>query len=619
MLSEQEEVELILSQRSRFPARARWLRRVDALCQIIGVSAVAIGHGLESERIWDMAWDVFPVLAMFTIAVSIVFRYRWSVLKPSFASRHRAVVWFSILWGASATLVIIFVPLMREGGGTFAGRWNGLVAVSEGWICLYSVTGVVRGIRNAAARGVNPALLLVGSFAVLIGVGTALLMLPRCRAHDDMSDMAGAPFLTALFTSTSASCVTGLVVEDTGTYWSRTGQVVIMCLFQVGGLGIMTFGAFFGVVAGRNIPLRESATLHDLLASEGLEDVRRLAMAILCFTVVSELTGAVLLLGLWPDLPWGEQMFQSLFHSVSAFCNAGFALTPNSFVGMGHRWQVWGVLAGLIIIGGLGFSVLNDVAAHSLASLRNWKRNVFIRDPRERTHLSLTSRLVLITTAALLAVGLVGLLMLERVDYLREDGMAIPVADAWFQSVAFRTAGFNTVEMGELSAPSKLLGIGLMFIGASPGSTGGGVKTIVFAVTILGLLSILRGRENIECMGRMIPIMQANRALAIMFLGVATLTTVTLLIVLFEHRPEWFLDHLFEAASAVGTVGVSSSVTLDTGEMVSVTKSLSSPSRVVIIMAMFLGRVGPLTLLLGLISAGQSGRYEYPAERVTLG
>ena len=193
------------------------------------------------------------------------------------------------------------------------------------------------------------------------------------------------------------------------------------------------------------------------------------------------------------------------------------------------------------------------------------------------------------------------------------------LADAWFQSVTFRTAGFNTVDLGELVPSTKLLSIMLMFIGASPGSTGGGVKTVAFALAFLGLLSVLRGRGHIECFGRRIPDALIHRALAVMFLSLLLIMLTTLLLLQYEDRPEFFLDYMFEATSAVGTVGVSSTIPVEGSGTISVTQSLSTPSRLVIIASMFLGRVGPLTLLLAIAGRSSSARYQYPEEKVTLG
>jgi len=371
----------------------------------------------------------------------------------------------------------------------------------------------------------------------------------------------------------------------------------------------MTCGAFFAVLAGRHLPIRESATLRDMLESERLGDVRRLLLTIVTFTLFAELIGAVLLSGLWSHQPTGQRIYYSLFHAVSAFCNAGFSLTENSFVGRGTRWQVWGVMSGLIIIGGLGFAVLYNVTLAVKSRVAAIRVQPLVNLPRNLVRMTLTSKLVIATTAALLLLGAAGYNLLESAATSDGEPISKRICDAWFQSVTFRTAGFHTVDHGELQPATKLFAVMLMYVGASPGSTGGGVKTVCFALTVLALLSILRGRQRVEIMGRRIPDVLINRALTIMALGLLVILTCTMLLVIFEQQPERFLDHLFEATSAFGTVGVSTGIT----------PKLTAPSKLVLMATMFLGRVGPLTLLIALAGRMKEARYDYPIERVTLG
>jgi trk system potassium uptake protein TrkH len=619
MPADHEPTHQFLAQRSLYPARSLFLRRCDVVARVIGAVSIIVGHGLwlREDRPWEFGAVV--VAAMGVIAAGITVRYFWSLWKRSFWKRHLAAIAVSAAW-ATGLALLFGLPLVIGSGGFLprTERWEWLVGISEGLMVFYALCGLVRLVRVAAAGGVNAALLLAGSFGALIAVGTALLMLPRSREPGPDGAPQRAPFSVALFTATSASCVTGLVVVDTAPYWSRTGEMIILGLMQAGGLGIMTFGAFFAVIAGRGVQLREHANLRELLAAEGAGSVQSLALSIVGLTFVAELVGAILLSGMWADLPLDERAYQSVFHSVSAFCNAGFALTPDSFVGWGARWQVWGVVTTLIILGGLGFPVLQNLA-RGVPHWRWWRRRRMFHEPRRRARLSLSTKLVLTTTGFLLVGGTAAIYLLELTASERGAVPPMPLADAWFQSVTFRTAGFNTVNLDALQPATKLLAIGLMFVGASPASTGGGVKTVILALAVLGLMSTLRGREHVECAGRTVPFALVNRALTIAFLGLATLMSVTILLVIFEQRPAEFLDYLFEAASALGTVGVSASVALDTGELVSTTKSLSTSSRLVIIAAMFLGRIGPLTLIMALAGQRFSAQYQYPEERVLLG
>ncbi|MGE0375581.1 MAG: TrkH family potassium uptake protein [Planctomycetaceae bacterium] len=605
---------------TQHPQRTAWLEGADLLWLFVGVTTVLLGHSVRATAGVYQPWEfqVIVVAAMGWLTGSLYFRYRWSLAKSTFVRTQRLAVIVSGLWAAGLVFIVILGPAIGEWTSRSAGRWYGFVSLSEISLLLRGIVVLLACLRGAAAGSFNPALLLVASFAGLVVLGTALLMLPRARLAATPGPAEGAPFVTALFTATSATCVTGLIVEDTPTYWSRDGQIVLLGLFQIGGLGIMTFGAFFGLAVGRSVGLREHATIGDILESEGLGNVRRLLLAILGFTLTMEIVGAVALSGLWSGQPAGERVFQSLFHSVSAFCNAGFSLTSNSFVGQARRWQVWGVVSALIVIGGLGFAVLHDLARFlsRIITQRDSSKALIRQRPRRR--LQLTTRIVLLTTASLLVAGTAAIFVLERAASAK-TASPLPLPDAWFQSVTFRTAGFNTVDMGTLHPSTKLLGILLMFIGASPGSTGGGVKTVAFSITVLGLLSVLKGREHVECFGRTLPDVLVFRALTVMFLSLALIMGTTILLVLYEDRPAYFLDYLFEAASAVGTVGVSSTIPVKSGEMMSVTSSLSTPSRLVIIVAMFLGRVGPLTLLMAVGGRATAARYHYPEERVTLG
>ncbi|MDA0283557.1 MAG: potassium-transporting ATPase subunit KdpA, partial [Planctomycetota bacterium] len=458
-----------------------------------------------------------------------------------------------------------------------------------------------------------PAMLFVVSFLGLIVVGTVLLLLPG--SVTSKADGVGLfdRGRIALFTATSASCVTGLVVVPTGgpdAWWSRFGQVVIMLLFQVGGLGMMSLSATFALLLGNRLTIRESAAVTEVSEASTIRDVRQLLIAILGFTLAAEAIGAVLLSTLWSHLPLADRAFYGTFHAISAFCNAGFSLTGQSFLGLGTRWQIWGVACGLIIMGSLGFGTLRSLGNAVQISWRQLREpSSLFRHRRLWEQMPLSPRLILTTTAILLLGGAFGYWMLESVGVRADDPFGKRIADAWFQSVTLRTAGFNTVDHKALEPATKLFSIALMFIGASPGSTGGGIKTVTIAIIVLALISILRGRDHVECHGRMIPDGQVRYAIVIISMGLGAAMTSTLLLTIFEADAFPFLDILYEATSAFATVGVSTGITGD----------LTPPSQLVIVATMFIGRVGPLTLLLALAGKSQTSQYQYPAERVTLG
>ena len=583
------------------PLAELWLQQVDTLGGVAGVIAVILVHGFR-----DLEPNVIRLLTSALLAanlaplVSLGFRYVWSRTRSTFLRENLVSAVFCLCWLAGL-LIIRIVNGFRGPALTAEGvlPWTEFIAFGRGTVELIRIT------RHISHARFNPALVLVLSFVALIGTGTLMLMLPRCRPEGELS----ADWLTALFTSTSACCVTGLVVVDTGTYWSRPGQCIILLLIQLGGLGIMTFGAFFAAVVGGRSTVRESATMADLLESDQLADVRGLVRAILGFTFAIEAIGAILLSGLWADLPLGERVFQSVFHSISAFCNAGFSTRAESLMHWELRWQVWGVVAALIILGGFGFTSLDNL----FQSFRTSR--VFLRPsnlpliPIHRVRVSLSTRLVSITTLVLLIAGTMVLLGMEWGNPAHPTDPASQLANAWFHSVTLRTAGFNTIDHGQLSAPSKLFGIMLMFVGASPGSTGGGVKTICFALSILTLRAVLKGRTNVEVMKRTIPEVQVYRGLAVIALALTTQMIASLLVVSFERQPDQVLNYLYEVSSALGTVGVSTGVTA----------SLQSGSRLVLVATMFLGRVGAVTLVAALAGTTNKATYEYPEERIMLG
>lgn len=577
---------------------------------VIAIVATAVRHGLRSSTEQESGLLGAIVLLMgIGISISILVRYRWSLRRASFRRENWAKAGFAGLFIFCTVLAASIAHWLPQIGGGLGPRTNWSFATAE---FLIVILGFLQGLsvsRGYASKGINPAVLLVGSFAVLITIGTFLLMLPRARAQDPgLETPRGAPFVTALFTSTSASCVTGLVVEPTGTYWSRFGQSIILILFQVGGLGIMTFGALFIAIAGRSLQMQEAATLRKLLDSDRLSDVRHLLITILIFTFSCEFLGAVMISGLWGQVSLKERCFQSVFHSVSAFCNAGFSLTEDSFVGMSHHWEIWLTVPLLIITGGLGFGVVYNLFRAFRAHRKTPSMPLIVeRDPFLETRISLTSRMVIGATLVLLVAGTLGYYMLE--SFGSDGGSPVRWSDAWFQSVTFRTAGFNTVDLGQAQTTTKLFAIGMMFIGASPGSTGGGVKTVCISLLLLSVVSLLRGKDRLEIGHRWIPPYQIQRAFLIVTLGMVIVMVSTFLLVLFENRPEKLIDHLFEATSAFATVGLSTGITSE----------LTTASRLVIVITMFIGRVGPLTLLLALAGKQQRPAYDLPTEKVTLG
>lgn len=413
----------------------------------------------------------------------------------------------------------------------------------------------------------HPPRLLVSSFAALCALGTLLLALPLSRAGTG----PGLPFLDALFTAVSAACVTGLAVLDTPNDFSLFGQAVILLLIQTGGLGIMTFAAAAFVVLGRRLSVREETTAVGLLGARDRSDVQAALRRVFVVTFTTEAIGAAALTALFVRHgdTWGEAAWRGLFTSISAFCNAGFALQSDSLVPYQDDPAVLGVVGLLIVTGGLGPAVI--------AGLPLWWRT-----GRASLHL----RLAVATTAVLIAVPAVGYAAFEWSNTLSHLPVGDRLANALFQSVTLRTAGFNSVDITQVQPATWTLMLAAMFVGGSPGSTAGGIKTTTAAVVTLELWATVTGRRNVHALGRRIPTAVVREAIAIVGVGAAGALGLLLALQLTQRMP---LDlAFFEAMSALATVGLS----------IGGTAMLDDVGKMLITAAMFAGRVGPLTLLL---------------------
>lgn len=433
----------------------------------------------------------------------------------------------------------------------------------------------------------NPSQTIIAGFALIILAGAILLSLPSASA-----DGRPTPFLTALFTATSATCVTGLVVVDTADHYSLFGQLVIMFLIQVGGLGYMTVATLMAIAIGRRIGLRERLVLQEAHNLYSVGGIVRFTRNVILMTMAIEGAGAILLAARWvPEFGWGRGVYYGVFHSISAFNNAGFDLMGQfrSLTGYAGDLTINAVIMALIVVGGLGFTVLTDLAT-----------------PRR---ISLHAKIVLTTTAALIVLGAALVLLLEFSNQATLGPLAAGrrVLAALFQSVTPRTGGFNTVTIGELRDPTLMLIITLMFIGASPGGTGGGIKTTTFVAPLAVILSMLRGRPDPELFHRRLPPVVVYKAVTIALVAVAFVVTMGTLLSFIERMP--FIQALFEVVSAFGTVGLSTGIT----------PSLSAAGRILVMLTIFTGRVGLLTVAFALTRRQQPANIRYPEERIYVG
>ena len=436
----------------------------------------------------------------------------------------------------------------------------------------------------------SPFILMIG-FGILILVGGGLLLLPVANNEGSMT-----PPLVAFFTSTSAVTVTGLVLEDTATYWSSFGQGVVFALMGLGGLGFMTTATFFLVLIGQRITLPERLLMRESLMANRLGGLVRLTRYVVLTAVLFYLAGTGLFFWRFHQ-PFGDiqGLWQSAFHAVSAFNNAGFSIIPGSASLSAYRtdYVLLGIFTALIILGGISYTVLVEV----------------FRGHRPRRY-SLDTKLVLVVSALLWALGL-GVIFGS--EFFNEHTLGkLPlggkVFTAFFHSVSARTAGFSTVDFGQSGDFTNLFVVALMFIGGAAGSTAGGIKINTFAVLMVAVFSSIRGRLHAEAFGREIPHVQVHRALAIAVLGLLLIGAVVLFLTLYEKDIP-FPKLLFQTVSAFGTVGLSTGIM---GEM-------SLAGKVLIIIAMFVGRLGPLTLALALAPGEEREVYRFVQERVKIG
>lgn len=434
--------------------------------------------------------------------------------------------------------------------------------------------------------------MIVVGFMLIILTGSLLLMLPwASRSHEV------TPFLDTLFTATSASCVTGLVVVDTWSHWSVFGQVIILILIQVGGMGFMTLGVFMAILLRRRIGLKTRGVLQESINSLQIGGIVKLAKKIIQGTVFFESVGALILMYRFiPKVGMARGIWYGIFHSVSAFCNAGFDLMGyvepyQSLCGYAGDWLVNLTIMSLIVIGGIGFFVWDDIATKKLKVRRY----------------TLHTKLVLMTTLALIIGGALFFFFTEQSNVLRNMPFAERIWASFFQSVTARTAGFNTVDTGALTEGSKFVTILLMFVGGSPGSTAGGIKTTTLIVLLVCVRSNMRQEKGYNILDRRLDEEVVRKACTVMCTNLLLMLTAT--IVMLVLQPFALTDVLFETASAIGTVGMTTGIT----------RSICSISKAVLIFLMYCGRIGSLTFALSLRGNKHEPAVKQPVEQVMIG
>jgi len=562
-----------------------------------GLSLLLVGLQLAVEF---QLGRIAGILHLGTGLAAVVLHIAASRLATEMSELEGARLWTGLeLWtarvvaGASVPCAALALFGLRSEALDTCGALAGVVVFLAANRLRQRARLMLQGTSISQAILHSPAATIIRSFASAIVVGALLLALPVAGAA---GGLVGP--IDALFTSTSATCVTGLIVKDTPVDFTPFGHLVILLLIQAGGLGIMTLAGIFSAARGERFSLHHRMTIHDTVSMDEANMGATLG-AIARYTFALEAAGALVLFLRWwlgGDMRPLTAAWLASFHSISAFCNAGFSLFSNSLEGYAADPIVNLTVGGLIVVGGLGFPVMSDLNRYVRRYLAG-----------ERARITLHSKLVLVTTAGLLLMGFVGFLALEWPEGLGHRGAAESAYVAGFQSITTRTAGFNTVPVAPLADATKFLFVLLMFVGASPGSTGGGIKTSTLAVLSLIGRTMMHGGSQVSVFGRSVPEAVRHRAVAIVILFGLGLLGWTFALSISEHQR--FLDLMFETASAFATVGLSAGVT----------PQLTPFGRLAIIAAMFLGRVGPLTVALAVSQTQKRFELEYPGEDVMVG
>ena len=569
-------------------SRWEWARAVLSLAAVV---PVVLEHGwLHRLLPINLAeFLVFAALALYCAATvrQAVVRSRGGGSFRREMARHRSM-------------------LILAGAGALLAWWTPAMFVAPTLLLLVHALFVFLALVSTR---IPPGLVFVGSFIGLIAVGATLLMLPAATPRDQPIDL-----MDAVFTITSAISQTGLVVRDTGAGFTRFGQIVILAWIQIGALGVIVFGALLATVIGSNFSLRATQSLVEPTEQgwSGALSLRKLVVFIIVVTHAFEVAGAAIIYFAWPET-WqgapdiagaGDRLFHSVFFSVSAFCNAGFVTTANSLEGLRAHWSSHLVIAPLIILGSIGFPVLDNLWRVGWARLRGRRvhRGGLIR-------LNLNTKIVLTTTLLLYLIGY-GLIFLGEMTQTAEPAGLI-LLDAHFMTVN-RTSGFNTIDPEDMGLLSRLALIPLMFIGGSPGSVAGGIKIMVFAVLALTVWSTINGRSETQVFGRTLPDALVRKSATLIVLSLAAVMTATGVLAATNTGDGQFSfgELLFEATSAFGTTGLSLGVTPET----------SPAGRMALIGAMFVGRVGPLAVMAALVGVTlrKRPRYSYPTEDVVI-
>ncbi|MBN7816975.1 TrkH family potassium uptake protein [Algoriphagus pacificus] len=575
----------------------KYLNRIAFWISTLGIFAIISDFGFFQERATQRFFDGFFFFVLAVGIVSTVSRY----LSKKRKIRKKVFV-FDLL-SIGFTLWIYYMYLFV--GVPFE---TDLLLENPIWVRVAVLATFIREFSELKVvynrTFLNPAQLFVGSFFLIIFFGAGMLMLPNAT-HEGLS------FVDALFTSTSAVCVTGLIVVDTGSYFTEFGQVIIMLLIQIGGLGILTFASYFSYFFSGGATYENQLVLGDMNNSKKLGEVYSTLKNVILITFGIEFFSAVLIffsLDTQNFPPQLSKVFFSAFHAISAFCNAGFSTLPNSLYESGFKFNyaLHLIVIATFVLGGLGFSIVSNI----LNYLKYKSKRVLFKNKNFESRpwvLNINSRINLITTACISLVAFVLFFVLEFHNTLEEHSWFGKIVTALFGATTPRTAGFNSIDPAAMLFPTTMMVFLLMWIGASPVSTGGGIKTSTFAIATLNILSLAKGKTRLEVFRREIADISVKRAFATISLSLIIIGLGIMLISIFDSRMN-LKDIAFECFSAYSTVGLS----------LGITASLSEPSKLVLVVIMFVGRVSMLSIVIAVFNKVKHKNYRYPTEEITI-
>lgn len=568
-----------------------YLRGFSALLIILVIVSLLIPLGFELTPEMDQLNQQVEAWLVFGFVLNFLVRFVLTTSREAFLQKR----WFEGVLSVFSLLVLIdyatstniigsLVFIVEDPEGFF-------LQFLKGYLLFIVIVKFLQYLPELLQDQKNTARFLVYTFLSIIAVGTLLLMLPGAT-----QDGNGLAFIDALFTSTSAVCVTGLIVVDTATHFTLFGELVIMTLIQLGGIGIITFATFLFLFISGGLGVGQMNTVKEMVAEQNTSLVTATLKKVVGFTILVEAIAVVAYYVSW-DMEFssqGQRFLFSVFHAISAFCNAGFSLFTNSLADVHNatNWPINITTMILIVLGGLGFTVIWELIQRRKEK-KIWRR-----------HLSIHTRVVLTVTGVLILAGTGLILVLEWDKTLAGHSTADKFLLSLFQSITTRTAGFNTLDTGAIGIPAILGMLILMLIGGSPASTAGGIKTTTFAVLVRSMTMSIRGYSRMELFKRTIPNAVIFRAMTVILLAVSCISISTILLVIVEDHA--FLDLLFEEVSAFATVGLSRGITGD----------LTSWGKSIIIVSMFLGRVGILTFMVAFASRADNRKYRYPEESI---